>query len=75
MRNLIEFILLFIPRYTTDEVALKDTGDGYDIICSMADLAPDEKFDAVATLNIFTWFGRAWPVVGEKIDVRPWPTN
>ena len=75
MKTLFNLLLMLIPRFTTDEVALIDTGDSYDIVCSMDDIEEGEVYDAVAKINIFTWFGRAWPVTGEEVSVRPWSTS
>jgi hypothetical protein len=60
----------------TDTVALQynTLDDEYHILCSLEDVLPNERVDAVADVEIFTWFGKAWPLnIGEGVDVRPWP--
>ncbi len=71
--NLAKLLDIIIPRRLTEEVALTDDGDHYQIACSMADVRPGERFDAVATMRTFNLFGMAlFPeLTGEP---RPWPT-
>lgn len=69
-----------IPRFITEDVALRyvpgcDPADwgAYEIVCSLSDVEPGEVFDAVATVDAFSFlfFGityrignfRAWPGV------------
>lgn len=67
-----QLIDLIIPRFITEDVALHDNGQGYEIVCCMDDVQPGERFDGVATMRCFNLFGSGiWPKqVGE---VRPWP--
>lgn len=75
MKFLIELLLFCIPRYTTEEVALKanETLGRFDIVCSMCYILPDEKYDAIAVINVFTWFWYRRPILGEAVSIRPWP--
>ena len=41
----------------TEEVALIDAGDHYEVACSMAWAPPGETFDAIATMRCFNLFG------------------
>lgn len=54
-----KFFDLMIPRFMTEEVALSDNGDHYEIACSMVDVQPGETFDAIGTMRIFNLFGFA----------------
>lgn len=70
--KLISILLdIVIPRFVIEDVALVDCGDHYEIVCSMADLAPGESYDAVATAHCFNLFGIA---LFTKLvsEVRPW---
>lgn len=71
--NLAKLLDIIIPRLLTEDVALTEVGDHYEIACSMADVRPSERFDAVATMRTFNLFGMALSptMVGEP---RPWPT-
>jgi hypothetical protein len=62
---------VLIPRFMTEDVALIDTGERYEIVCSMVDVMEWERFDGVATMRVFNFLGFAlFPkMIGE---VRPW---
>lgn len=72
--NLAKLLDIITPRLLTEEVALTEVGDHYEIACSMADVRPGERFDAVATMRTFNLFGMAlFPeLIGEP---RAWPTT
>lgn len=56
-----------IPRFVTEEVALRYVGDDftttrsewddYEIACSLSDVEPGEIFDGIATVDCFQAFG------------------
>ena len=73
-RTLRDLADILVPRFLTEEVALDAVGDQFEIICSMADIQPEEEYDAVATMQVFNLFGFAlFPkLVGEP---RPWPAR
>lgn len=55
---------ILVPRFITEDVALSFSGHGaatdwgnYAIVCSMADVGPDEWFDGVATVDSFQFLG------------------
>ena len=79
-----KFLDIIIPRFLTEDVACvwvpfpneewKDYPElqgYYDIVCSMADVYPEEEFDGIATVQTFNLFGLAlFPKqVGE---IKPW---
>lgn len=65
---------ILLPRFITEEVALRDAGDHLVPACSMEDLRPGERFAAVATIRSFNLFGLAiFPrMIGQA---REWPTE
>lgn len=65
---------ILLPRFITEEVALRDAGDHLVPACSMEDLRPGERFAAVATIRSFNLFGLAiFPrMIG---PAREWPTE
>jgi hypothetical protein len=68
------FLLMIIPRFIEDDVAIQLTGDGwYEIICSMKHIAPDEQFSGWIHLDsVFTWFNvAAFTTTGEE-QINPW---
>lgn len=69
LRWLWEFIF---PRFVTDEVAFMHNGDDIDLICSMADVEPDEEFDGVVTVKCLSVFGMG--LFGRILldTIRPW---
>lgn len=69
MNKLLDILL---PRFITEEVALRDDGDHLVIACSMRDVKPGETFAAVGSIRSFNLLGQAiFPrTVGEP---RPWP--
>lgn len=72
MKTILAFLDWAVPRFFTEDVALKDEGDHYEIMCSMADLGPGGRYDAVVAIDAFNFFGRAYfPKTAG--DVRPWP--
>ena len=55
LRRAAEFL---IPRFMIDEVALEEGEDGVMVIvCSMADVDPDETFAAMCRVRCFSWLG------------------
>jgi len=71
MSGLRKFLDIAIPRFITEEVALIDRGDGYEIVCAVKDAEPGESFDARVTVSSLQvlGFGLFPRVIG---DVRPW---
>ncbi|EBX2183600.1 hypothetical protein CBJ89_001965 [Salmonella enterica subsp. enterica serovar Essen] len=65
-----ELLLAFIPRFINDQIALNECEGKYEIMCSMIDVHPSQKYDAMCDLKIFTWFGWAIPC-GEPANIRP----
>ncbi len=65
-----ELFLAFVPRFINDQIALTDNGEQYEIACSMVDVNPGERYDAMCDLKIFTWLGWAIPC-GEPTNIRP----
>lgn len=72
MNMILRFLDWAIPRFITEDVALKDIGDVYEIVCSMKDLEPGETYDAVVAMDSFNFFGHAL-FAKQAGDVRPWP--
>jgi hypothetical protein len=62
---------ILIPRFMTEDVALMETDEGYEIVCAMSDIEHGEEWDGIATMKMFNMFGFAmFPrQIGE---VRPW---
>lgn len=70
-----------VPRFITEEVALRYVGDpitttwsewgDYEIECSLSDVEPGESFDGIATVDsfVFLWFGITYRVG----NFRAWP--
>ena len=51
-----------IPRFITEDVAVAMVGggenwDAFEIVCSMEDVASGERFDGIAEVDAFMWFG------------------
>lgn len=68
-------LLALVPRFVTEDVALiiSDRDDGktvFDIACSMEDVLPGEEFDAIATVDAFTWVNVGIPY--RVRNTRPW---
>lgn len=72
-----------IPRFVTEDVALRYVGDDfttcssewgdYEIACSMIDVDPGEVFDWIATVDAFQAFGFGFAYrVG---NFRTWPAR
>lgn len=74
MKTILDFLDWFVPRFFTEDVALKDEGDYYEIVCSMKDIEPGEWYDGVVALNAFNFFGNAY-FVKQVGEVRPWPSK
>jgi hypothetical protein len=61
-----------IPRFITEDVALRYVGDDftatwsewddYEIACSLMDVEPGECFDGIATVDAFQFLGLEWPI-------------
>jgi len=62
------FVLdLLIPRFITEDVALRYVGDpvasnwsewgDYEIACSLADVQPGEEFDGIGSVDAFQFLG------------------
>lgn len=69
---------VLVPRFITEDVALKHMGDGdpadwasYDIVCAMEDVQPGEMFDGVATVDAFQFLGMG--ITYRIGNFRPWP--
>lgn len=77
LRNLLDAL---IPRFMTEEVAVEEYSDyfncigidaQYEIVCSMRDIKPGERFDGIATMRVFNLFGMG--LFPKQIgEVRPW---
>ncbi|EJD4727889.1 hypothetical protein ACUMLB_003455 [Escherichia coli] len=65
-----EILSALVPRFINDVVALSAVNDQYEIVCSMIDIIPGERYDAMCDLKIFTWLGFAIPC-GEPTNIRP----
>ena len=67
---------LLIPRFLTEDVALRFVGGdrtdlgSYEIVCAMSDIQPGEVFDAVATVDSFGWLNIGF--TARVRNVRPW---
>lgn len=53
-----KIIDLVIPRFLDEYVALVEINGNYEIVCTISDLRPLEKFDVVK-MRCFNFFGRA----------------
>ena len=52
---------MVIPRFITEEVALRLSDDGvYEIICTMGNATTQDKVDASCCLRSFNFFGIGW---------------
>ena len=72
-----------IPRFITEDVALRYVGDDftatwsewddYEIACSLMDVEPGECFDGTAEVDCFTWLGIgfAYRIGGFRPFVNP----
>jgi hypothetical protein len=71
--NLARILDIVIPRFVTEDVAVKQVGRSsmHEIVCSMKDIRPRERFDGIATYRMFNLFGFGFfqKQIGE---VRPW---
>jgi hypothetical protein len=64
------FLWGLFPRFISEDVALRYVGSdpddwsGYEIACSMEDLEPGERFDAIATVDAFSFlvFGMTYRI-------------
>jgi len=55
------FLDKVIPRFITEEVALRLSDDGvYEIICTMEDVTTQDKIDASCFFRSFNFFGSGW---------------
>ncbi|MNO80850.1 hypothetical protein D3C76_720700 [compost metagenome] len=68
---------ILVPRFITEDVALInaycDDCDHPHLmpVCCLADVDPDEEFDAIGTMSCFNLFG--WALFAKLVgDVRPW---
>lgn len=68
MRALLRLLDILIPRFITEDVAVKINkaschgGDGWhdgEIVCSMRDVEPGEVFDGIVPVRSFNLFGYA----------------
>ncbi len=68
---------ILVPRFLTEDVALRFVGGDrtglgtYEIVCCMNDVLPGEAFDAVATVDSFSWLNIG--ITARVRNVRPWP--
>lgn len=69
---------LLVPRFITDDVAMRYVGgptddfDSYEIVCHMKDVRLGERFSAVASVESFVWLNFG---VSLRIgNFRPWPS-
>ena len=69
-----------IPRFITEDVALRYAGNGLEegwgcseIVCSMEDVEPGERFDGIAEVDAFMWFGIG--VTYRVGNFRAWGTS
>lgn len=65
-----------VPRVITEDVALERIGPGgslddWAISWRLQDVRPGEVFDAVGTVDSFTWLG--FGITYRMGNVRPWP--
>jgi len=56
-----DFLMIFIPRYITDRVALNNTGGVWTVVCLEGQERMGEHMfiHAYGTIKTFTWFGIA----------------
>lgn len=59
MNFILDFLDWAVPRFFTEDVALKDEGYHYTIVCSMKDLEEGERYDAIVAVSAFNVFGYA----------------
>lgn len=72
MNTFLRFLDWIVPRFLTEDVALHDAGEHYEIVGPMKYLDPDERYDAVVSITSFNLFGSAlFPKLAG--EVRPWP--
>ena len=69
-----ELFLAFVPRFINDQIALTDNGEQYEIACSMVDVNPGVRYDAMSDQKIFTRLGWAIPC-GEPTNIRPFESR
>ena len=67
-----------IPRFITEDVAVAMVGgwenwDAFEIVCSMEDVEPGERFDGIAEVDAFMWFGIG--VTYRVGNFRAWGTS
>lgn len=65
-----ELFLAFVPRFINDQIALTDNGEQYEIACSMVDVNPGERYDAMCDLKIFTGWVGPFRVENQQIFAR-----
>lgn len=78
LKTILRWIDWLVPRFITEDVALEYNGAGdradwnsYDIVCSMEDVSYGERFDGVATVDAFQFFGCG--ITYRIGDFRNWP--
>lgn len=67
-----------IPRVITEDVAVAMVGggenwDAFEIVCSMEDVEPGERFDGIAEVDAFQWLG--FGMTYRVGNFRPWGTS
>lgn len=77
--QILQFLFDFlIPRFITEDVALRHVGSGsdwsewdsFEIVCAMSDISQGEEFDGIAEADSFTWL---WFGISYRIgNFRPW---
>lgn len=69
--NIRQLFDIILPRFITEDVALHDNGDCYEIVCCMSDIQEGERFDGIVTMRTFNLFGLA--IFPKQVgEVRPW---
>lgn len=66
---------LIVPRFITEEVVVERVGkgsswDAFEIVCSLSDVKPGERFDGVATVDAFQFLGIG--ITYRIGNFRPW---
>jgi hypothetical protein len=68
------WILFFVPRFVTDELAV-DVLPGGDFVVAgvLADLPPGERHDGVIKVTSLVWMTMGVMVAAGEPEVRTWP--
>lgn len=75
LRRLLDILLQLIPRWETEEWAMKYAGHGsseVEPVKCMQYVKPGEVYDGIAELSYFTWLGLAFGCSYDVVMMRPW---